>query len=44
MLGLWLTATVVAASICVLGFRIDNSVGVWFATDDPALTNYRLFL
>lgn len=44
ILGLWLTATVVAASICVIRFRIDNSVGVWFATDDPALTNYRLFL
>ncbi len=44
ILGLWLTATVVAASICVVGFRIDNSVGIWFATDDPALTNYRLFL
>lgn len=44
ILGLWLTATVVAAGICFLGFKIDNSVGVWFPTDDPALTDYRRFL
>ena len=44
ILGLWLTVTVVAACICFLGFRIDNSVGVWFAKDDPALTDYKRFL
>ncbi len=44
ILGLWLTATIVAAGVSVAGFRIDNSVGIWFASDDPALTEYRRFL
>lgn len=44
VLGLWLAATVAASGICVWRFRIDNSVGVWFATDDPALADYRRFL
>ena len=40
----WLTLTVAAAVVSILHFRIDNSVGVWFATDDPALADYRRFL
>ena len=44
ILALWLILTAVAACVCVLRFRIDNSVGVWFAADDPALTDYRRFL
>jgi predicted RND superfamily exporter protein len=40
----WLTLTVAAAVVAILQFRIDNSVGVWFATDDPALADYRRFL
>jgi predicted RND superfamily exporter protein len=44
ILGLWLTVTLVAAGITVSRFRIDNSVGVWFAADDPALVEYRQFL
>ena len=40
----WLTLTVAAAAVSILRFRIDNSVGVWFATDDPALADYRQFL
>jgi predicted RND superfamily exporter protein len=40
----WLAAMVVAVGVGVFGFRIDNSVGVWFAADDPALADYRRFL
>jgi predicted RND superfamily exporter protein len=40
----WLVCTVAAAGIAAVGFRIDNSVGVWFAEDDPALADYRRFL
>lgn len=30
-----------AGSLFVLrDFRIDNSVGIWFAQDDPALVDY----
>ena len=44
VLTAWLAVTLTAAAAAVLGFRIDNSVGVWFARDDPALTDYRQFL
>lgn len=44
MLGCWLAATVAAIGISIVGFRIDNSVAVWFAADDPALRDYRRFL
>jgi hypothetical protein len=34
----------VAGIVAARGFAIDNSVGVWFARDDPALGDYRAFL
>ncbi|MEX2032505.1 MAG: MMPL family transporter, partial [Dehalococcoidia bacterium] len=37
VLAPWLVVTAVAAVVVVAGFRIDNSVSVWFAADDPAL-------
>jgi predicted RND superfamily exporter protein len=44
LLFVWGTLTLAAAVAAVRGFRIDNSVGVWFARDDPALVDYRTFL
>ena len=43
-LGLWLIITTGAVMAAVTGFRIDNSVSIWFETDDPALTEYRAYL
>ena len=43
-LGLWLALTIAAAVAGALGFRIDNSVSIWFETDDPALTDYRAYM
>jgi uncharacterized protein len=37
----WAVATVAAAIVGARGFSIDNSVGVWFAAADPALSTYR---
>lgn len=44
MLGVWLAVAGASAVAGALGFRIDNSVGIWFAKDDPALADYRNFL
>ena len=44
LLLVWGALTLAAAVAAVLGFRIDNSVGVWFDRDDPALVEYRSFL
>jgi len=44
ILAAWLVATVAGLGVAVRGFRIDNSVGVWFAAADPALADYRQFL
>lgn len=34
-------ALLVSGAVVATRFRIDNSVSVWFATDDPALKEYR---
>jgi predicted RND superfamily exporter protein len=44
ILAVWLVATIAGLGVAVRGFRIDNSVGVWFAAADPALADYRQFL
>ncbi len=44
LLVAWAVCTVAAGVAAVVGFGIDNSVGVWFAKDDPALVDYRQFL
>src|SRR5919106_6658344 len=40
----WAAATLVAAIVAVAGFRIDNSLSVWFEAADPALADYRKVL
>jgi len=37
VLATWLAVTAAAAVSAIAGFRIDNSVGIWFEADDPAL-------
>jgi uncharacterized protein len=44
ILATWLAVTAAAAVSAIAGFRIDNSVGIWFETDDPALAQYRTYL
>lgn len=44
LLGVWLAAGLGAVGVSIVRFRIDNSVGVWFAKDDPALADYRRLL
>jgi uncharacterized protein len=41
LLALWLVTVVGSAWVYVSQFRIDNSVGIWFLADDPALQTYR---
>jgi len=38
---LWLLTVVASAWAYVSHFRIDNSVGIWFVPNDPALQTYR---
>jgi len=44
ILAAWIALTVVAAVVLLQGFRIDNSVGVWFPKDDPAVAEYERYL
>ena len=37
----WLAAIVAAGIAAGIGFRIDNSVSVWFGAEDPALATWR---
>lgn len=37
----WGAVVLAAGVVLVARFRIDNSVSIWFATDDPALADYR---
>ena len=37
----WLAAIVAAGIAAGIGFRIDNSVSVWFGAEDPSLATWR---
>lgn len=41
VVGLWLLTVGVAGWSYLSHFRIDNSVGIWFISNDPALETYR---
>ena len=40
ILSLWLLLTALGTAVLLTRFRIDNSVGVWFPKEDPALSVY----
>jgi predicted RND superfamily exporter protein len=44
ILASWLLLTLAGAGWLAMEFRVDNSVGVWFADDDPELRTYRDYL
>ncbi len=41
---IWLTLSITGALFITKEFRIDNSVGVWFSENDPALKKYKAYL
>ncbi len=40
ILACWLVVSLGAGDLFLRGVSIDNSVGVWFPQDDPALVDY----
>lgn len=41
VLSIWLVGIVASAWVYVSNFRIDNSVSIWFLSEDPELESYR---
>jgi predicted RND superfamily exporter protein len=44
ILGSWVVLTLLGVVVLAANFSIDNSVGVWFPSDDPALADYEDYL
>lgn len=42
--GAWFLAAAAGGGLFLARFHVDNSVGVWFPEDDPALAGYERFL
>ncbi len=43
VIALWLALVGASAAVYIAGFRIDNSVAIWFLEDDPELQSYRAY-